>query len=847
MKRLLATLGFVFYATFSYCQTVAESSSDPTYHSEPTNDTLVQSEAQMYYTAADSAYAAYFKQKTNPSFEREKLYPTLMDCFLSFCKCMDTIAEPQYAAMKAKIRQLRAEFEEAGIYFSSHGDNHTAYRYLECYLNIPLMPLFDGERFNRNSQYPAYVFIVAAEAHNSRDYAKAVQFLREYIELGEKQNQQICYEFLAADLDILEQYDEEAMVLDEGIMNYPRSLKMIKQAILLAKKRNNDDKAEEMLSMGLALAPDDSGLRLFKASVDDRHGRFADALTIYQEFWEHRKSDVQFIKQLAFCHYNYACALVNESNASMDKESKAALNDSAKAHFNNVIYLLEPLSHNPINIKGDQRVLYALSDAMTQTGRNAEAEKLREQAQLNISLGDGSSAQTSGIPNFNEWYKPRLDKLLAEWELRGEFEPASAYQKRVNPETRKELIIRTRNELERDFISEYAFLYNLDDLTIKPYDPDHQTYKIITPQGDIYLKVPITEGEAKKFKDSWSGVKILEPQFKIDKSGKLLLSKAIFATPYGQSYLYDANQQLVYGRIKIARPVWNDDDFLASVEISRPIAPKTPEPTEEEPINVGESDIDVNIPKTKDTYENVFALIIANEHYKNVDSVPFALKDGLSFRKYCTDVLGIPEGNIVCRYNATGNEMTDAVDRIKDFQQAYEGMKLIVFYSGHGLPDSRTNESYLLPTDASPRNISTGYKLSHFYEELTAYHPANVTVFLDACFSGTKKDGQIMDRESRGVIITPREETPVSNMVVFSACTGNETAYPYANQKHGLFTYFLLKKLQEDKGKTSYKHLAEYISRNVKQQSIRLNGKLQSPTIYSALPESEWGDWRLNR
>jgi hypothetical protein len=105
----------------------------------------------------------------------------------------------------------------------------------------------------------------------------------------------------------------------------------------------------------------------------------------------------------------------------------------------------------------------------------------------------------------------------------------------------------------------------------------------------------------------------------------------------------------------------------------------------------------------------------------------------------------------------------------------------------------------------------------------------------------------MMDKDARGVIITPREETPTTNMVVFSACTGNETAYPYANQKHGLFTYFLLKKLQEDKGKTSYKHLAEYISRNVKQNSLRLNGKLQSPTAHSALPASEWNGWRLDK
>jgi hypothetical protein len=37
---------------------------------------------------------------------------------------------------------------------------------------------------------------------------------------------------------------------------------------------------------------------------------------------------------------------------------------------------------------------------------------------------------------------------------------------------------------------------------------------------------------------------------------------------------------------------------------------------------------------------------------------------------------------------------------------------------------------------------------------------------------------------------------PQGNMVVFSAAQGDETAYPNNDEKHGMFTYFLLKKLQ---------------------------------------------------
>jgi hypothetical protein len=68
-------------------------------------------------------------------------------------------------------------------------------------------------------------------------------------------------------------------------------------------------------------------------------------------------------------------------------------------------------------------------------------------------------------------------------------------------------------------------------------------------------------------------------------------------------------------------------------------------------------------------------------------------------------------------------------------------------------------------------------------------------------------------------------------MVVFSATTGEETAFPYKEKQHGLFTYFLLKKLQETKGDVSYEALSNYIIDNVRQQSVVVNQKSQTPQV----------------
>lgn len=809
-------------------------------------DTLSTSiEAQ--YALAETTYNNYFEQKDSASVNREQLYQMLMDCLKGYLNCVENADDTRLSNIKERLRCLRPEFEIAGIVYSSNGNNKIAYKFLECYLNIPELPVFAGEKFPRSEQYPAYVFIVAAESHNSHDYESAVSYLRKYIELGEKKNQQICYEFLAADLDLLERFDEEMSALDEGIMNYPHSMKMLKRAISLYTQIHNNEKVKEMFDKAIAMAPNDSELQRFKADIDYQNDRFAEALPIYSEIYKQNPNDPNRTKKLALCHFNLAGSMINESNNISNPKELTELRSKAIEHFNQAITLLEPLSKNVEVVRGDPSVFQALSDALTQVGRSSEADIIRQQVSRNTDLLANAERNPVKItPNFNDWGKERLDRILSEWERRGEFEPAEDYMKRVNPETRNELIAQTKSSLEQDYIREFSDTYNLDDLTIKPYDPDHETYCIKTQQGDIYIKVPIEGNQAKNFKDNWNGIKIKSPQFKVNSSGKLLLAKAVFATPDGQSYTYDANEELTYKKIKIAKPEWNDNDFFLASNTTDTPEKAEKQNDEDEPINVGDSDVDIKVPKTNKENENTFALIIANENYTDVEGVRFARNDGESFKRYCMDVLGVLDNHIVSALDATYGNMRSAIRRIKDFEQVYKDMKLLVYYSGHGQPDPSSKEAYLLPVDASPSDMSSSYKLSEFYQDLIECSPSSVTVFLDACFSGSNKEGKIMDKNARGVIIVPKDETPANNMVIFSACSGDQTAYPYENQKHGLFTYYLLKKLQEDKGKTNYKQLADYIEKNVKQKSLNLPfKKLQTPTIQTNLPEDEWGNWRL--
>ena len=83
----------------------------------------------------------------------------------------------------------------------------------------------------------------------------------------------------------------------------------------------------------------------------------------------------------------------------------------------------------------------------------------------------------------------------------------------------------------------------------------------------------------------------------------------------------------------------------------------------------------------------------------------------------------------------------------------------------------------------------------------------------------------------RGVEIEA-EETALGegNMVVFSAAQGNETAQGYPQEGHGLFTYFLLKELQDSQGYVNYGDLSDNIKNGVSQQAMQMKiRKQQTP------------------
>ncbi|MBQ7419717.1 MAG: leucine-rich repeat protein [Prevotella sp.] len=258
------------------------------------------------------------------------------------------------------------------------------------------------------------------------------------------------------------------------------------------------------------------------------------------------------------------------------------------------------------------------------------------------------------------------------------------------------------------------------------------------------------------------------------------------------------------------------------------------------------SDVDINIPQSQEVSENTFAIIIANENYQNEVDVQYALNDGRIFKEYCEKTLGVPQENIHYKENATLNNIIAEVDWLNKVAMVFDGeARVIFYYAGHGVPDESNRDAYLLPVDGLGSNVATGYKMSSLYDTLGKMKTKNVSIFMDACFSGAQR-GNGMLASARGIAIKVKPSAPHGPMVVMSAAQGDETAYPYKEKGHGLFTYFLLKKLQESKGNCNMEDLANFVKTQVSRRAIIVNGKPQTPTInVSTTIASQWKEMRL--
>jgi len=252
-----------------------------------------------------------------------------------------------------------------------------------------------------------------------------------------------------------------------------------------------------------------------------------------------------------------------------------------------------------------------------------------------------------------------------------------------------------------------------------------------------------------------------------------------------------------------------------------------------------QSDVDALPAKKWHVNKNAYAVIIGIEQYRQkLPKADFATHDAQTLTAYLTKVLGYPAENVV----TLTNDHAALGDFVKYFEKwlpnnVEQGSTVFVYYAGHGAPNPKTSDAYLVPYDGDPAFIDeTGYSLKRMYSALGKLPAKEIIIALDSCFSGAG-GRSVIAKGSRPLVMNLQNSTVLSkNMTVMSASSGEQVSSTYDEKGHGLFTYFILKGIKNENvirpdGSIKVDDLFSYIKSQVEHIARKQYNSEQTPQL----------------
>ena len=235
--------------------------------------------------------------------------------------------------------------------------------------------------------------------------------------------------------------------------------------------------------------------------------------------------------------------------------------------------------------------------------------------------------------------------------------------------------------------------------------------------------------------------------------------------------------------------------------------------------------VDRYIPSQSKKNHNRIGIIIGVEDYENIESAKYADNDAQTIYDYFTKRLGIPQSNIFY-YSENSKNLPQTIPmkslftddlpaKINDLKRDYRNVEIVLYYSGHGLPDDEDRSNfYLLPKDYNQKYSQTMisfnkdmlYQMNKYIDDDDA-----LIIILDACFSGKMRGSdELIAYGSKPASLYITIQQAFDNMVILSSSSGLQKSYSYDRASHGLFTYTLLRALYDFKS-IKLSDLARYV------------------------------------
>jgi hypothetical protein len=227
------------------------------------------------------------------------------------------------------------------------------------------------------------------------------------------------------------------------------------------------------------------------------------------------------------------------------------------------------------------------------------------------------------------------------------------------------------------------------------------------------------------------------------------------------------------------------------------------------------------------------AIIIGIQDYKRAPKADFANKDAKEFYEYAVRALGVKPDKIRMLIDDDADEVNivKAFENWLPIQVNKDKTDVYVFYSGHGLPAPDGKSLYFLPHGVDKELLSrTAVSQNDIVAALSAAKPKSVTMFIDACYSGQTRGGDILVANAKPVSLKSDANAYPPNFTVITASANDQISSSSPELKHGIFSFYLMKGMEGEAdankdGKITVGEMQDYLSDKVARQAMTLNRK----------------------
>jgi hypothetical protein len=234
-----------------------------------------------------------------------------------------------------------------------------------------------------------------------------------------------------------------------------------------------------------------------------------------------------------------------------------------------------------------------------------------------------------------------------------------------------------------------------------------------------------------------------------------------------------------------------------------------------------------------------FSLSIGIDKYIHLNETPFAENDAKGFSEIMEKVFNIDNPVLVVGNNATFTNIEFNFKKI--VSKLDKDDRFFLFFAGHGMNFKGTPHISACDSANSVKEAKSWHNVNRMLEIVNKTGCQKNIFFIDACESTIQLGSRTKDFTKFSIDEIKKMISKTTYSCVFSACSHKGVADVMLDEKHGIWTYFLLKALGGKEPKALNKNLLtnftlkKYLNYYVKEHCKK------DPRTFSIQQSFTWG------